>query len=115
MVQEAYRAMLQVERAAGLQFFEKVENRHALEPLCDGNRMKCGVGPVDGRVQGWKMLGHLKLSQDCTELKQTWEEIQSSQGKSDTMPLMIRTRDSLAGRMACEWKAAPSPPNPGGG
>ncbi|KAL1508021.1 hypothetical protein AB1Y20_007618 [Prymnesium parvum] len=97
----------QVERASGLQLFELLENRHSLPPLCDGTNVKCGMGYYDGRVLGWKLLGHLKLSQDCNQLKQAWDEVESSKGKIDSMPIMVSTRDSLAEAMVCDWSPPP--------
>eukprot|EP00966_Prymnesium_polylepis_P256281 5920173-Prymnesium_polylepis.1 len=49
-----------VERAAGLQLFAQLDGRETLPPLCDGGASRCGVHITDGRIQGWKLLGHLK-------------------------------------------------------
>lgn len=57
---------------------------------------------MDGRVHGWKLLAHLKLSQDCMELKHAWGEIVRNKGKMDAMPLYLQTRDELTHRLACE-------------
>jgi DNA/RNA endonuclease G (NUC1) len=53
----------EVERASGLLLFPELEGRAHIPPLCgDGGegRPSCGLGAMDGRIQGWKLLGHLK-------------------------------------------------------
>ena len=92
-----------LEQSAGVQFFPEMQDRHHLPPLCGvGAEAPCGTGAIDGRIQGWKLLGHLKLAADCRELAAAWAEVQARSGKLDTMRMMLSTRDALAQGLACE-------------
>lgn len=97
--------LAEVERAAGLTFFPTLSAAPA--PLC-GDGKRCGVGAMDGRIKGWKMLGNLKLAADCEELASAWQDVQDASAKLDAMPLMARTRDERGAAMACKW----APPRP---
>eukprot|EP00965_Chrysotila_dentata_P198978 6179113-Pleurochrysis_carterae.AAC.2 len=83
-----------------------------MRPLCGMGVRKgerCGIGHMDGRIEGWKLLGHLKLSSDCTELADAWSEVQQKQSKLDAMPVMQRELQRASSTMACEW----TPPSKG--
>ena len=100
-----------VEKASGLELFARLgEARHEAEvtpPLCaGGEQARCGVGAMDGRIVGWKRLGHLKLAEDCQQLKQAWGEVSAG---AENSGLMRRVYEEKAGPLACPL-ALPTPP-----
>ena len=105
---EFVRPLAEVEAASGLLFFEELPDRHKAPPLCggggDGGGGRCGVGAMDGRITGWKLLGHLQLANDCKALAAAWDDVQhrSTTSKLDAMPLMRRTYEQMAGSLRCE-------------
>jgi len=58
-----------VEARSGLRLLAELPGRDAVPPLCSAAH-RCGRGIVDGRIEGWKMLGQLTLSGDCASLSQ---------------------------------------------
>ena len=94
-----------VEAASGLVFFPELTERASILPLCGGQSAGCGIGAMDGRIQGWKLLGDLKLSSTCQELRNAWAEVES-QGSLDNMRMMVQTKDALANNLACDWQPA---------
>ena len=98
----------QVEASAGLVVFPELSEKGAIAPLCGGELGACGIGAMDGRIAGWKMLGNLKLSSNCLELRSAWAEVEGH-GGLDNMRMMSQTKDSLASSMACEWQPPKAP------
>mmetsp|Transcript_6243 Transcript_6243/g.20812 ORF Transcript_6243/g.20812 Transcript_6243/m.20812 type:complete len:405 (+) Transcript_6243:40-1254(+) len=92
-----------VERASGLTLFEELgAARHSateVRPLCGaGAAARCGRGAMDGRIAGWKLLGHLKLAGDCSALEEAWGAVPP---KTEAFGLMRRTYEDRSGTMAC--------------
>lgn len=92
-----------VERASGLTLFEELgAARHSateIRPLCGaGAAARCGRGAMDGRIAGWKLLGHLKLAGDCSALEEAWGAVPP---KTEAFGLMRRTYEDRSGTMAC--------------
>eukprot|EP00308_Calcidiscus_leptoporus_P012544 CAMPEP_0119371448 /NCGR_PEP_ID=MMETSP1334-20130426/17605_1 /TAXON_ID=127549 /ORGANISM="Calcidiscus leptoporus, Strain RCC1130" /LENGTH=406 /DNA_ID=CAMNT_0007388715 /DNA_START=107 /DNA_END=1327 /DNA_ORIENTATION=+ len=102
--------LAELERLSGLALFREMPGRERARPLCAGKRAdeRCGVGHIDGRIEGWKVLGHLKLSQDCAELSAVWSDAVARSGRFDAMPVLSRAMEHKASSLACEWK----PPTP---
>lgn len=98
-------SLADVERASGLELFRDLgATRHdgSIPTLCGG---KCGLGcRLDGRIEGWKLLGDLKLASNCKELSATWVGIEERSGNLDNMPLIRRVRDERSSKMACEMR-----------
>ena len=65
---------------------------------------------MDGRIIGWKRLGHLKLANDCHALREAWEEVGGDK-KGDNFRLLRKTYEGRAGKLACPL----APHSEGGG
>ena len=90
-----------VEAASGLTFFSSLgEARYSLPRLCGGDQ-RCGIGAMDGRIQGWKLFGHLKLARDCEELTAAWQDVTSEGKKLDNMSLMRSAHEDKLKGLAC--------------
>jgi DNA/RNA endonuclease G (NUC1) len=104
-------SLVEVERASGLSLFERLGvDRYTTPPLCGGRggpQSRCGVGAMDGRIGGWKHLGHLKLADDCRALAEAWSDVEAH-GKLDNMGMLRRTREQKARKLACPLSAVPS-------
>lgn len=94
--------LARVERESGLELFAKLgDARHDLTqmpPLCAGANGRCGVGAMDGRIIGWKRLGHLKMADDCQSLMAAWGDVPP---KAEAFGLLKRTFEDQAGKYAC--------------
>ena len=91
-----------VEAHSGLELFPKLGGaRHdptATPPLCGTGSTRCGVGAMDGRIMGWKRLGHLKMAGDCQALMEAWADVPA---KAEAFGLLKRTFEDQAGKHAC--------------
>ena len=128
-------------RCLGLTLFSELPGRRSIRALCGGSSERpCGVGAMDGRIQGWKQFGELKLSQDCLELRQVsypcfpichtalfldlhhpmicmnltasdaWAKMSDGRSERGMMPLMRRTHERLSASLSCELGQRPSSP-----
>lgn len=98
--------LAELEALSGLRLLPDVPHAGRVPPMCSAER-PCGRGVVDGRIDGWKLLGHIKLSADCASLNAAWAEVEGRGSSVDAMPLMRATARKQAEGLACEWKPPP--------